>query len=114
MTTRRQFMQSIPAAGAAFAVAGRVMLDGSPATAREAATAEGHFHPKGKAPSKHTLAILKQARGQRRIATAAAVAGFAVILQSGRVTVGRLAREEGGPANDGTDRHLVPELCAEN
>ena len=27
-----------------------------------AGTAEGHFHPKGKPPSEHTIAMLKQAR----------------------------------------------------
>ena len=62
MTTRRQFIQSLPAAGAAFAVVGNVILDENSAVAKEAAPAKGHFHPKGKAPSKHTLEVLKKAK----------------------------------------------------
>ncbi len=62
MTTRRQFIQSLPAAGAAFAVAGHGVLDESPAMAQEAAPLKGHFHPKGKAPSKFTQEVLKQAK----------------------------------------------------
>jgi len=62
MTTRRQFIQALPAAGAAFAVAGNVLLDESPAVAKESAPAKGHFHPKGKVPSKHTLEVLKKAK----------------------------------------------------
>jgi alkyl sulfatase BDS1-like metallo-beta-lactamase superfamily hydrolase len=62
MPTRRTFIQSIPAAGAAFAVAGHILLDEAPARAQPAASLKGHFHPKGKAPSKHTLKILADAR----------------------------------------------------
>ena len=64
MTTRRQFMQSVPAAGAAFAVAGHLVLDDQPAIAQTAKTPslKGHFHPKGKAPSKHTLDVLNNAK----------------------------------------------------
>ena len=62
MTTRRQFIQTLPAAGAAFAVAGHMILDENSAGAQPAAPAEGHFHPKGKAPSEHTLEVLKKAR----------------------------------------------------
>ncbi|MEO1128911.1 MAG: alkyl sulfatase dimerization domain-containing protein [Planctomycetota bacterium] len=61
MTTRREFLQSIPVTGAAFAVAGHLAMD-EPAQARPAARAEGHFHPKGKAPSKHTLEVLRKAK----------------------------------------------------
>jgi hypothetical protein len=61
MPTRRQFIQSIPTAGATFAVAGHVLLDETPAVASEAAPFEGHFHPKGKAPSRFTREALKQA-----------------------------------------------------
>jgi hypothetical protein len=59
MTTRRQFVQSIPA----FAVAAN-MLDGDAATAAPApvAPAAGHFHPKGKPPSEFTKAVLRKAR----------------------------------------------------
>jgi alkyl sulfatase BDS1-like metallo-beta-lactamase superfamily hydrolase len=49
--------------GAAFAVAGRVYLDDAPARAQGAAPLEGHFHPKGKPPSKFTLELLKKAKG---------------------------------------------------
>ena len=62
MTTRRQFIQSLPTVGAAFAVAGQIVLDESPATAQEAAPLEGHFHPKGKAPSKFTVEALEKAK----------------------------------------------------
>jgi alkyl sulfatase BDS1-like metallo-beta-lactamase superfamily hydrolase len=62
MTTRRQFVQAIPAAGAAFAVAGHFVLDESPARAHEPAPLKGHFHPKGKAPSRFTLDLLTKAR----------------------------------------------------
>jgi hypothetical protein len=55
MTTRRKFIQSLPAAGAAFAVAGHVVLDESPVIVKEAAPSKGHFHPKGKAPSLFTV-----------------------------------------------------------
>jgi alkyl sulfatase BDS1-like metallo-beta-lactamase superfamily hydrolase len=49
--------------GAAFAIAGRVYLDDAPARAQGAAPLEGHFHPKGKPPSKFTLELLKKAKG---------------------------------------------------
>jgi uncharacterized protein (DUF2126 family) len=63
MATRREFVQSLPAAGTAFAVGGRLMLDDSPVHAQGAtAPLTGHFHPKGKAPSKFTLDALRQAR----------------------------------------------------
>jgi alkyl sulfatase BDS1-like metallo-beta-lactamase superfamily hydrolase len=65
MTTRRDIITSLPAAGAAFAVAGRLVLEDSPAHARPApAPLAGHFHPKGKAPSKFTLEVLKEARNK--------------------------------------------------
>ena len=62
MTTRRQFVQSLPAVGAAFAVAGHLVLDESTARAQAPAPLAGHFHPKGKAPSRFTLDVLKQAK----------------------------------------------------
>ncbi|KAA5595506.1 alkyl/aryl-sulfatase [Blastochloris sulfoviridis] len=64
MTTRRDLLHTLPATGAAFAVAGRLMLEDSPAAA-QAAPAQplaGHFHPQGKAPSRHTVAVLAEAR----------------------------------------------------
>jgi alkyl sulfatase BDS1-like metallo-beta-lactamase superfamily hydrolase len=57
-TTRRQFVQSLPA----FAVAGHLLVESSPAQAASAEPLEGHFHPQGKAPSQHTLEVLKKAR----------------------------------------------------
>ena len=62
MSTRREFIQSVPVASAAFAVAGNLALEASHALAQSAAPAAGHFHPKGKAPSKFTLDALKQAQ----------------------------------------------------
>jgi alkyl sulfatase BDS1-like metallo-beta-lactamase superfamily hydrolase len=59
--TRRQFLQAT-AAATAFAVVGRVLLDEAPALAQEQAPQAGHFHPKGKPPSEHTLAVLKKAK----------------------------------------------------
>jgi pimeloyl-ACP methyl ester carboxylesterase len=50
MTNRREFMQSLPAVGTAFAVGGHLVLDDTPARAQGAAApVAGHFHPKGKA-----------------------------------------------------------------
>jgi len=65
MSTRREFIQTLPAVGTAFAVAGQLVLDDSPASAQAQSAPtplKGHFHPKGKAPSKYTLDVLKQAR----------------------------------------------------
>ena len=46
MSTRRQFMRSLPA----FAVAGHMLPGEGPARAEEPAPLKGHFHPKGKRP----------------------------------------------------------------
>lgn len=68
MSTRREFVQSLPVAGAAFAIAGNFIFEETQARAQEAAPLdahfhpEGHFHPKGKAPSKYTQEVLRQAR----------------------------------------------------
>ena len=64
MATRRQFLQTVPAVGAAFAVSGQLGLGEGAAYAQAAAPRAGHFHPKGKAPSKFTIDVLKQAREQ--------------------------------------------------
>ena len=61
MSTRREFMQLLPAAGAAFAVA-RNLLEESPAYAQQIDPDVGHFHGSGKPPSKHTLDVLQQAK----------------------------------------------------
>ena len=64
MTTRRELLGYMPVASAAFAIAGNVLLDEGSARAQSApAPLAGHFDPKGKAPSKFTLEVLKQARG---------------------------------------------------
>jgi alkyl sulfatase BDS1-like metallo-beta-lactamase superfamily hydrolase len=63
MTTRRDLIQGLPITGAAFAVGGRLMLED--AVAQQAAPnppLPGHFHPLGKAPSRHTIAVLEEAR----------------------------------------------------
>ena len=62
MTNRREFLSAIPAAGAAFAVGGNILLEGPPARAETSQPLAGHFHPKGKAPSKFTIEILRQAK----------------------------------------------------
>ncbi|MCR9087317.1 MAG: MBL fold metallo-hydrolase [Rhodobacteraceae bacterium] len=62
MTTRRTFMKSVPAMGAAFAVTPGFLTEGGGAQAQTAEPLEGHFHPKGKAPSEHTLRVLAEAR----------------------------------------------------
>lgn len=63
MTTRRDFLTALPATGAAFAVAGTSLLEGGAALAQTPpASLKGHFHPKGKAPSERTVAVLKAAR----------------------------------------------------
>jgi alkyl sulfatase BDS1-like metallo-beta-lactamase superfamily hydrolase len=62
MATRREFIQSIPSAGAAFTLAGGLVLEEGLMPAQAATPLEGHFHPKGKAPSKHTIEILRAAR----------------------------------------------------
>ena len=62
MTTRRQILTTLPATGAAFALGGALFGEG-PAQAQTARPAlEGHFHPRGKAPSPHTIRILEEAK----------------------------------------------------
>ncbi len=63
MTTRRELLGSLPAVGAAFAVTGSLAWEGGDARAQTApAPLAGHFHPKGKAPSAHTLKVLEDAK----------------------------------------------------
>jgi alkyl sulfatase BDS1-like metallo-beta-lactamase superfamily hydrolase len=62
MSTRREFIQSLPTVGAALVAAGHVVFEESRAHAQAAAPLAGHFHPKGKAPSKFTIEALKQAK----------------------------------------------------
>jgi alkyl sulfatase BDS1-like metallo-beta-lactamase superfamily hydrolase len=60
MATRREFVKSLPA----FGVAGHLLLGEGSGRAQAAAPLAGHFHPKGKAPSKFTLEVLRQARAK--------------------------------------------------
>ncbi len=64
MTNRRNFLQSLPVAGAAFAVAGHLVLGEGAALTEQKAPLKGHFHPKGKAPSKFTMEVLKKAKAK--------------------------------------------------
>lgn len=64
MTTRRQFLEAVPAVGAAFAIGANFVLEGTSARAEATAPAAGHFHPKGKAPSAFTKALLEQSRSK--------------------------------------------------
>jgi len=62
MSTRREFIQGLPAAGAAFAVVGSLIANEGPAWGQQIDPLKGHFSPSGKPPSKFTLDILKQAK----------------------------------------------------
>ncbi|MCT8162124.1 alkyl/aryl-sulfatase [Pseudoruegeria sp. SHC-113] len=59
MTTRRGFLASLPTTGAAFALGGALFEEASAQTAEAAAPLEGHFHPRGKAPSSHTIEAIR-------------------------------------------------------
>ena len=65
MPTRRQLIQALPAAGAAFALGCHWLSGEGQARAQDATPQrplQGHFHPKGKAPSKFTQEVLKKAK----------------------------------------------------
>jgi hypothetical protein len=62
MSTRREFIQGLPAAGAAFAVAGSLVANEGTAWGQQIDPVQGHFAANGKPPSKFTLDILKQAK----------------------------------------------------
>ncbi len=63
MTTRRDVIAGIPTMGAAFSIAGVLATEAGPARAQTPPLA-GHFHPKGKAPSPHTVeAIRRSSKG---------------------------------------------------
>ena len=64
MTTRRDLLTSIPAIGTAFAVGGAMLGDGAAQAQEAPAPFPGHFHPKGKAPSVHTVRVLEEARAR--------------------------------------------------
>jgi alkyl sulfatase BDS1-like metallo-beta-lactamase superfamily hydrolase len=61
MSTRRQFLGTIPAIGTAFSLAGALVFEEGAAHAQTAPEPlKGHFDPKGKAPSVHTIDVLKR------------------------------------------------------
>lgn len=63
MTTRRQFISALPAAGAALTIGGNLFLENNPARAATSTQPlSNHYHPKGKAPSSFTKAILEDAK----------------------------------------------------
>jgi len=62
MPTRRQLIQALPAAGAAFAIGHHWLSLEGQAHATPQSPLRGHFHPKGKAPSKFTLEGLEKAK----------------------------------------------------
>jgi alkyl sulfatase BDS1-like metallo-beta-lactamase superfamily hydrolase len=62
MVTKREFIQALPSAGAALTLSSTAFLDESPARAQTSPPLKGHFHPQGKAPSRHTIEILRKAR----------------------------------------------------
>jgi len=71
MTTRREFTQTVLGASAALAVTGCGVTEDRPVRGQQAVPLQGHFHPKGKAPSEFTKAILEKAvdtagRGESR------------------------------------------------
>ena len=57
-TTRRQFVQSLPA----IAVAGHLLVESHDGYAATAPVADDHFHPLGKEPSEFTKEVIRQAR----------------------------------------------------
>jgi alkyl sulfatase BDS1-like metallo-beta-lactamase superfamily hydrolase len=59
---RREIIQSAPATAAAFAVAGDLLFESGAARAQQIDPLRGHFHPRGKTPSTHTLEVLRQAK----------------------------------------------------
>lgn len=64
MTTRRGVLTSIPAIGTAFAVGANLLGEGSVQAQEAPAPLAGHFHPKGKAPSVHTVRALEATRAR--------------------------------------------------
>jgi alkyl sulfatase BDS1-like metallo-beta-lactamase superfamily hydrolase len=59
---RRNFIGGLAAASSAFAIPAAMVTEASGQTAQPAEPLKGHFHPKGKAPSKYTIDLLKKAK----------------------------------------------------
>lgn len=60
MTTRRELLATIPVTGAAFAIGGSLFDEGQALAQEAPPPLATHFHPKGKAPSTHTIETLKR------------------------------------------------------
>jgi alkyl sulfatase BDS1-like metallo-beta-lactamase superfamily hydrolase len=58
---RRRFLGGLAAAGSAFSLPATLFGQEASSAAQPAEPLKGHFHPKGKAPSKFTIDILKKA-----------------------------------------------------
>src|SRR5690242_3717842 len=63
MITRRRFARTLPIVATAVVASGKSMLEGRSVLAQQRAPI-GHFDPKGKAPSKYTVEVLKRARSE--------------------------------------------------
>lgn len=61
VSTRREFIKALPAAGTAFSIAGSFVAGEEFARAQDAPPAKDHFHPKGKPPSSFTREVLHRA-----------------------------------------------------
>ena len=59
---RRRFLGGMAVTGSAFAVPAAMVSEASGQDARPAQPLQGHFHPKGKAPSPYTIDLLKKAK----------------------------------------------------
>jgi len=62
VTSRRHFIGGLAAAGTAFAIPARMLAEEVSGRSQPAAPLKGHFHPKGKAPSKFTVDLLTKAK----------------------------------------------------
>ena len=62
MIPRRNFLGGLAAAGTAFAIPVGMLAEEASARPQPASPLKGHFHPKGKAPSKFTAQILEKAK----------------------------------------------------
>ena len=60
MSTRRDFIKALPAAGAAFSIASSFVAEESAARTQRDPPSAGHFHPNGKPPSTFTREVLRQ------------------------------------------------------
>ena len=64
MTSRREFIQTLPIATAAFTIVGDLLTEPMPARAQQIDPLKGHFDPKGKPPSRFTLDLLNKAKSE--------------------------------------------------